>query len=259
MSSPGKSEPAGSRRAVVIPARLFSTRLPEKALLAETGRPLIAHVVERALEAKDLSEGGIARVIVATDDERIAEAARASGGEAAMTSPDHASGTDRVAEVARELSEEIIVNIQGDEPEIDPRTVVKLASLLPDPGGCEMATLAYPVDGARAADEHLVKVIIDSRGRAVYFSRAAIPHHFRGEGEARYHGHVGAYAYTRDVLLALAGMEPAELEKTERLEQLRALDAGIRIRVALVDQAPKGIDTREDYDEFVRRWKRNGR
>ena len=254
MSSPEKSEAA-----VVVPARLLSTRLPEKALLSETGKPLIAHVVERALLAKELSEGRITRVVVATDDERIAEAAREAGAEAAMTSGEHASGTDRVAEVAEHLSEEVVVNIQGDEPEIDPRTVVKLASLLPDRNGCEMATLAYRVERARVSDGNLVKVVIDSCGRAVYFSRAAIPYHFHEDDRTPYYGHIGAYASLRETLLRLARMEPVELETTERLEQLRALDAGVRIRVAVVEEAPKGIDTMEDYREFVGRYKADGR
>jgi 3-deoxy-manno-octulosonate cytidylyltransferase (CMP-KDO synthetase) len=254
LSSPGKSEAA-----VVVPARLLSTRLPEKALLSETGKPLIAHVVERALRAKELSEGRIARVVVATDDERIAAAAREAGAEAAMTSSEHASGTDRVAEVAERLSEEVVVNIQGDEPEIDPRIVVKLAGFLPDRDGCEMATLAFRVERARVSDENLVKVVIDSRGRAVYFSRAAIPYHVREDDRTPYYGHIGAYAFLRETLLRLARMEPVELEKTERLEQLRALDAGIRIRVAVVEEAPKGIDTMQDYREFVRRYESHGR
>ena len=254
MSSPEKSEAA-----VVIPARLASVRLPGKALLSETGKPLIAHVVESALRARELSKGKITRVIVATDDEEIARAAAAAGAEARMTRPGHASGTDRVAEVARGLREEVIVNIQGDEPEIDPRTVVRLADLLPDPDGCEMATLAYEIDRAVVSDENLVKVAIDSRGRAVYFSRAAIPYRLYGDDRTPYYGHIGAYAYMRDALLRLAGMEPVQLEKTERLEQLRALDAGFRIRVAVVEEAPKGVDTEEDYRQFVRRYMSDGR
>lgn len=261
MSSPRKSEavvrPRGSRRAVVIPARLASSRLPEKALLSETGKPLIAHVVQRAVEAKELSEGRITRLIVATDDERIADAARAAGAEAAMTSPEHASGTDRVAEVARNLAEEVVVDIQGDEPEMDPRAIVLLAGLLPDEGGCGMATLAYPVELRRARDPNLVKVVTDSSGKALYFSRSLIPHP-SGDG-ASFLGHVGAYAYLRDVLLRLASMEPSPLENAERLEQLRALEAGVGVRVAVVEESPKGIDTMEDYRDFVERWRRHGR
>ena len=140
---------------------------------------------------------------------------------------------------------------------MDPGAIVLLAGLLPDEGGCKMATLAYPVDVQLARDPNLVKLVADSSGRALYFSRSLIPHP-SGDG-ASFLWHIGAYAYLRDVLLDLAAMEPSPLEKTERLEQLRALDAGIRIRVAVVEEAPKGIDTMQDYLEFVRRYKSHGR
>lgn len=243
--------------AAVIPARLASTRFPAKVLARDTGKYLIQHVCEAVLEARS-----IRRVIVAADDHRIVEAVESFGCEAVMTRSDHASGTDRVAEVAQRLDADIVVNVQGDEPEIDPAVVDRLVSRFDVPD-CKMATLACPfaaVPGGDPADPNAVKVVIDSRGRAMYFSRACIPCARDGvyAGETGPLLHLGAYAYRREFLLHLAALEPATLEQTERLEQLRPLEHGHDIFVTVVDQAVVGIDTPKDYAAFVRRY-RSGR
>jgi len=248
--------------AVLIPARLESTRLPRKLLLAETGRPLIAHTVERALEARDSSDGAIARVVVAADDEALCEAARAAGAEAVLTRRDHTSGTDRIAEAALDFQEDVIVNVQGDEPEISPAHVLTAAMLLE--GAWEpMGTLAYPIRDEDVFKSHsVVKVVGDEAGRALYFSRAPVPYPRDGspvgagglaEGVWGL-GHMGVYVYRREFLLRYPRLPASALEEREKLEQLRALEAGERIRLAVVDP-PDGrpIDTREDYDEFLRR------
>ena len=234
---------------LVVPARYASTRLPGKPLLDETGKPLIVHVLERALQAKLVS-----RAVVATDDERILKAVRAAGGEALMTGGSHTCGTDRIAEVAASFPDELFfVNLQGDEPEIDPADIDLLVSTL-DSAGTDMATLAAPIaDQDAFADPAIVKVVTDSRGDALYFSRAPIPHDRDGDGPAgRYH-HLGIYGFTGDALRRFAALGPTDLERTEKLEQLRALGAGMKIRVALIDSAPPGIDTMEAYRAFVTR------
>ncbi len=263
----------GTGAAVVIPARLESTRLPRKLLLAETGRPLLAHTVERVLRAKAESSGAITRVLVAADDEALVRAAREAGAEAVLTRADHRSGTDRIAEAARALPEDVIVNVQGDEPEIEPAHVLAAATLL-DGRDEPMGTLAYPL---RAEDDfrnpNLVKVVIDREGRALYFSRAPIPFPrtlvrpgrsptcrpregmaaaagWLGEGGWGL-GHMGIYVYRKELLLRYTELPRSSLEERERLEQLRALEAGVPIRVAVVTP-PRGrpVDTPEDYEQF---------
>lgn len=238
-------------RAIVIPARRGASRLPDKPLLAETGRPLIAHCVERALAAE-----GFACVIVATDDEAIAAAAEAAGARGVLTRADHPSGTDRVAEAAASLDAEIIVNLQGDEPEIEPSYLARAAGLLAD-GAAEMATLVTPLDPALLDDPAAVKAVV-AGDRALYFSRAAVPHQRDADGPPppRFL-HLGVYAYRRDALLAWPSMPPSPLERCEKLEQLRALEAGWTIRVAQVPSATPGIDTPADYAAFVARWRAN--
>ncbi len=238
----------------VIPARWASTRLPGKPLAKDTGRYLIQHVYERTLAAR-----AIARVIVATDDHRIVEAVESFGGTAVLTRPDHESGTDRVAEVAQSLDCDVVVNVQGDEPEIEPAALDKLVALFAQ-SECQMATLACPfsaVPGADPVDPDAVKVVVDQRGRALYFSRACIP--CAREGKYIYGVtpllHLGTYAYRRDFLLRLAALPPTALERTERLEQLRALEHGYDIWVALVERAAVGIDTPADYAAFVQRYR----
>jgi 3-deoxy-manno-octulosonate cytidylyltransferase (CMP-KDO synthetase) len=236
------------RTVVVIPARFASTRLPAKPLLRETGKYLIQHVYERAAAAKLP-----AAVLVATDDERIRDAVESFGGTAVMTSPAHPSGTDRIAEVIRRFPADAIVNVQGDEPLLDPDHIDLLAGLL---AKAPVATLATPIrDRAAYADPNCVKVVCDDAGQALYFSRSPIPFVRDGEPDFGEHPplqHLGAYAYTREALLKLAGTPQHPLEKAEKLEQLRLLGTGGRIAVGIVAKAHRGVDTPEDYTAFVR-------
>lgn len=242
------------RVVAVIPARYASSRLPGKPLLAETGKPLIQHVVEAARLSPSLD-----RVIVATDDSRIADTIRAFGGEVVMTRDDHPSGTDRVAEVAAGLPDaQIIVNLQGDEPEITREALDRVVALLKDDPSLPMATLCTPIyDEQIYHDPSCVKVVCSSSGRALYFSRSPIPHHRDGLPQRDPLGwlHLGLYAYRRDFLLGLSALPPSPLERTEKLEQLRVLEAGYPIAVGTVDEPSVGIDTPEDYRRFVARWR----
>jgi 3-deoxy-manno-octulosonate cytidylyltransferase (CMP-KDO synthetase) len=245
----------------VIPARFASTRLPGKPLLSDTGRPLIQHVVEAAQRAKSLG-----RIIVATDDSRIARAVTAFGGEAVMTRSDHATGTDRVAEVAAQLSgARIIVNLQGDEPEVSGDALDRAVALLEDDPGAPMATLATPIrDESTYRDPACVKVVCSHKGRALYFSRSPIPCHRDGlpdptsAGQPVAHLHLGLYAYRRDFLLSIGSLPPSPLEAAEKLEQLRVLDAGYPIAVGVIEEPSIGIDTPDDYRRFVERWRATG-
>jgi 3-deoxy-manno-octulosonate cytidylyltransferase (CMP-KDO synthetase) len=246
-----ESEARTGRVVAVIPARYASSRLPGKPLLRETGRTLIQHVVEAAHRATTLD-----RIIVATDDPRIADAVRAFGGEVAMTRADHPSGTDRVAEVAARLGEaSIIVNLQGDEPEIAGTSIDRLVDLLLDSPKVNMATLATPIDSAEVFnDPSCVKVVLDLDGRALYFSRSPVPCHRDGAGKGQLGLlHLGIYAYRRDFLMGLAKLPPSPLEQAEKLEQLRVLESGHAIAVGVVGERGIGIDTPEDYRRFVQR------
>jgi 3-deoxy-manno-octulosonate cytidylyltransferase (CMP-KDO synthetase) len=242
----------------VIPARFASTRLPGKPLLSETGRPLIQHVVEAARRAKSLE-----RIIVATDHPAIALAVTAFGGEFMMTRADHATGTDRVAEVAARLERaRVIVNLQGDEPEISGAAVDDVVSLLASNADAPMATLATPIrDQAIYRDPACVKVVCSRRERALYFSRSPIPHHrdalpdLGKSPDPVAFLHLGIYAYRREFLLELASLPFGRLEAVEKLEQLRVLEAGYPIAVGIVEEASVGIDTPEDYERFVARWR----
>ena len=238
-----------SRVLGVIPARLDSSRLPGKLLLRETGMSMLEHTYRAASRAGSLDE-----LVVATDSFEIAAEVRRFGGTVEMTG-EHPSGTDRLAEVARRRPGfDVLVNVQGDEPEIDPAAIDTLAAAVTETEA-EMATLSAPLtDPAAFADPANVKVVCDPAGRALLFSRAAIPHPRDGGGvpaEARLH--VGAYAYRRDFLIRLAALPPSRLERVEKLEQLRALEAGATLRVAQIDHAASGVDTRGDYDAFVAR------
>lgn len=237
---------------VVIPARYGSTRFPAKILAAETGRPLVQHVVDQVRKCTRVGE-----VIVATDDERIAAALKPFETRVVMTSPTHPSGTDRIAEVAaRTVTSDVIVNVQGDEPEIEPEIVDALIERLESDRTFDMATAATPFPaGADPADPNLVKAVFAPDGRAVYFSRAPVPFHRDQPAGARpaYHLHLGIYAYRRDFLLKFASWPPTPLETAEKLEQLRALEHGRAIYVLKVGRATHGIDTPEQYAEFVRR------
>jgi 3-deoxy-manno-octulosonate cytidylyltransferase (CMP-KDO synthetase) len=247
------------RVAIIIPARYASSRLPAKPLLRETGKYLIQHVYDRAVEARCATE-----VIVATDDERIYDAVRSFGGRVVMTRADHASGTDRIAEVAAHLECEVVVNLQGDEPQIDPGALDLLAGLLASDARSDMATLAVPItDREVYLSPNVVKVVCDDRGRALYFSRSPIPMVRDGEPDfsaqpPRFLQHLGVYAYRRAFLLNIATAKPHPLELSEKLEQLRVLGMGGTIRVGLVAHAHRGVDTPADYADFVRAY-RDGR
>jgi 3-deoxy-manno-octulosonate cytidylyltransferase (CMP-KDO synthetase) len=237
---------------VVIPARFGSTRFPAKILAADTGIPLVQHVVDRVNRCARV--GG---VIVATDDTRIVQALAPFGTRCVMTRADHPSGTDRIAEVAGGRSDDIIVNVQGDEPEIEPEIIDALISRLEESAD-DMATAAtvFPA-GADVNDPNLVKVVIGLNGQAIYFSRSPIPFHRDADSRAAasYYLHLGIYAYRRNFLLKYAAWPPTPLEQTEKLEQLRALEHGATIYVHRVQRATHGIDTKEQYEEFVKRFK----
>ncbi|HWL92516.1 MAG TPA: 3-deoxy-manno-octulosonate cytidylyltransferase [Phycisphaerae bacterium] len=237
----------------VIPARYASSRFPGKPLARQTGKYLIQHVVERVSAARSISE-----IVVATDDRRIFDAVVSFGGRAAMTREDHPSGTDRVAEVAATLDAELIVNVQGDEPEIDPASIDRLVTRMASDSQVPIGTLACPFSAdADPRDSNAVKVVVDQRGRALYFSRSLIPYPRESMGApdsaADWLLHVGIYAYRRDFLFTLAGLPPTPLEQIEKLEQLRVLENGYPIAVTIVSHAAAGIDTPEDYAAFVAR------
>lgn len=242
----------------VIPARFASTRFPGKPLVADTGKCLIQHVYERASRASEVDT-----VVVATDDERIVAAVNAFGGVAVMTRADHPSGTDRVAEVAARFQCDIIVNVQGDEPEIEPSHIDYLVTRLAEEKTASIATLACPfavLSGADPRDPNTVKVVLDVHGQAIYFSRAMIPYPRTHQTTGALHQpspyllHLGIYAYRRECLLKLAKLPPTGLERTEMLEQLRWMEHGYEIAVGIVDSASVGIDTPEDYAAFVQRY-----
>ncbi len=231
----------------VIPARYASTRLPGKPLVPLAGKPMIQHVWERVRRAEKLSG-----VVVATDDERIARAVREFGGEAVMTRSDHRSGTERVAEVAAAPSSAeagIFVNVQGDEPLIDPAAVDAAVRLLEDDAAARVGTLAVPIANPKdIVDPNIVKVVLDFQGNALYFSRAPIPW-VRGDGarmQARHLKHLGLYVFRREALLKFPTFPQGELEQLEQLEQLRWLENGWKIRVAETTYDSVSVDTPDD-------------
>lgn len=236
--------------AVIIPARYDSTRFPGKPLCPLKGKPLIQHVYENSMQSRLAGE-----VIVATDSETIFERVLAFGGKAVMTSRKHPSGTDRIAEVAASLDYDIIVNVQGDEPLIHPDMIDSVITALDD-SRASIGTLIKKIeDPAEISDYNVVKVVFDKENFAVYFSRAPIPfraHHSEIRAP-QYYKHIGIYSYRRDVLLALAGMEPTELEKIEKLEQLRAIENGMKIKIKETFLETFGVDTPEDL-ERVEKW-----
>ncbi len=240
------------RTAIVIPARYASSRLQGKPLLRSTGKYLVQHVYERACQARRADT-----VVVATDDPRIVAAVESFGGKCAMTRRDHPSGTDRVAEVAASLDADIVVNLQGDEPQIDPAAIDLLPELLEKDCEAATATLAAPITSEDSyRDPNCVKVVRDDQGRALYFSRSPIPHVRDGRPDfnglpVQFLQHIGVYAYRREFLLQLAAQPPASLEKLEKLEQLRVLKLGRRIQVGIVSHAYRGVDTFEDYQRFA--------
>ncbi len=241
---------------LVIPARRRSLRLPDKMLLRETGRTVVQHTYEAACRAV-LPDA----VVVATDDLEIAREARGFGAAVVMTSPDCPSGTDRVAEAVGKMpAAELIVNLQGDEPDVDPAAIDRLIESLRDSPECSMATLAAPIrERAKLFDPACVKVVFDGSGRAIYFSRSPLPHPREWHDKLltaeppSFFQHIGVYAYRRDLLLSLSQLPVGRLERLEKLEQLRVLESGRSIQVVAVDHAAAGIDTPEDYAEFVER------
>ena len=225
----------------VIPARYASTRLPGKPLKDICGKPMICRVFERAKLAKNISD-----VIVATDDERIFQAVEKNSGRAMMTRADHKTGTDRLAEVAEKFSDaDVVINVQGDEPLIEPALIEELARQFEDEN-LQMATVATEMtDAEEMNNPNNVKVVIDKNNNALYFSRSLIPYP-RNVGKAKVFKHIGIYAYRRNFLLDYAKMQPTELEQAESLEQLRALENGYKIRVIKSDCKFIGVDTEED-------------
>jgi 3-deoxy-manno-octulosonate cytidylyltransferase (CMP-KDO synthetase) len=234
----------------VIPARFKSTRLEGKVLADIGGKPMVRHVYERALRSGCLDE-----VLVAADDERILAAVKEFGGKAVMTAESHTSGTDRVAEVAQRTDADVVVNVQGDEPMLDPAMIEELVAPFRSSPGLDMVTIKKRVlEESEFADPSVVKVVTDRVGFALYFSRSLIPYPRRRTGDFKVFEHVGLYAYTRECLLKLASLPPTPLEEAESLEQLRALENGVRILV--VETACEGellsVDTQADL-ERVRR------
>lgn len=241
---------------IVIPARLASTRLPEKLLLRETGKTVLQHTFEAA--SKAVRPSGIT---IAVDNERLLAEAQSFGGQGVLTDPNLQSGTDRVAAVAAQMPDvDIFCNVQGDEPEISACAIDLVTELLESNPRAQVATLAAPIrDARRLEDPACVKVVRDHQQRALYFSRSPIPH-ARCWDEAALHSdppiflqHIGLYAYRREFLMQLSSMPASPLEQLEKLEQLRFLQAGCQVLVGLIDHAPKGIDTPSDYREFVQR------
>ena len=240
--------------AVIIPARYGSVRFPGKALADLCGKPLIQHVWERASRA---ACAGLC--VVATDDERIAAAVRGFGGRVVMTAASHRSGTDRLAEAAEKLGLsrcDLVVNVQGDEPLVDPADVDLLAGLMSRDARVQMGTLACPLaDDSDVSDPNVVKVVVDDAGRALYFSRSPLPGWRRGEDAASRAvmlSHVGMYAYRVGFLRVFAAMPPGRLEQAEGLEQLRALERGFGIAVAVTEGRTVGVDTPADLAAAAR-------
>lgn len=237
------------RIAGVIPARFGSTRLEGKPLVDIQGKPMIQHVYECACKARSLSQ-----VLVATDDERVLRAVGEFGGTAVMTSPDHVSGTDRIAEVAGRLAADIVVNIQGDEPLLEPAIIDECVEPMLNDPAVVMATVMKQIPESSYQDPGVVKVVCDLKGRALYFSRSLLPYPRNRTDAFRVFEHLGVYAYTKDFLLRFAKLPPTPLERIEGLEQLRALEHGFPIHV--VETQSRGelvsVDTLEDLEQVRR-------
>ena len=224
----------------VIPARYHSSRLPGKALIKISGKPLIQWVYERAVRASLLDD-----LLVATDDVRILQAVEEFGGKAVMTCSDHLSGTDRVAEVAQLIRAEVFVNIQGDQPLISPDTIDQICSSFRQGSAVQVTTARVEItNGGSIQDPCVVKVVVDLNDKALYFSRSVIPYSL--QDGARFYKHLGIYAYRREFLLRLSQLKPSTLEKNESLEQLRFLENGISIRVIEVEEDSVDVNTQED-------------
>jgi 3-deoxy-manno-octulosonate cytidylyltransferase (CMP-KDO synthetase) len=244
------------KAAIIIPARLHSSRLPRKLLLNRSGKTLIQHTYEAALQASLASH-----VCVAADCEEIANAIRRFGGNVVLTNPDHACGTDRIAEAALARAEfDVIVNVQGDEPELSGRSIDQVISLLGSTSNAVVSTLATPIrDKGKLFDPACVKVVFDQQGHALYFSRSPIPccrewnDALLSASHSYFYQHIGIYAYRREFLQRFVTLARPSLEQLESLEQLRILYAGYQISVGVTEEVSVGIDTPADYEEFVSR------
>jgi len=237
-----------ARVVALVPARFQSTRFPGKPLALIDGRPMIEHVVRRASEARLVDA-----VAVATDDQRIADAVHAFGGTAVLTAASHTSGTERLAEVASELESEIVVNVQGDEPLLPGDAIDEVVRLLLEDPEAVMGTLRRRLHSARDAESpDVVKVVVDTDGAALYFSRLPVPFVRQDAPRPPLWGHIGLYSYRRPFLITLAGLPPTPLEQAEGLEQLRALEHGYRIRTAETGAETIGVDTPEDLERVKR-------
>ncbi len=236
----------------VIPARFASTRLPGKPLADIAGKPMIVRVYERVMQAQKPAE-----VIAAVDDQRVLDAVISAGGRAVMTKKDHPTGTDRLAEVAVKCPDaDVIINVQGDEPLIDPQIIDDLAQQFLDDENLQMATVKTPMAEDEKAKPGNVKVVTDKNGYALYFSRSLLPYPREATGVTVYK-HIGIYGYRRDFLLKYAKMQPTPLEQTESLEQLRALENGYKIKVIATDKHFVGVDTKEDLELVNEIYSRN--
>ncbi len=238
----------------VIPARYGSTRFPGKVLTDILGKPMIQWVYER------VKKSSVDFVCVATDDERVAEAVAEFGGDYVMTSADHPSGTDRVHEAVRKKApeSEIIINVQGDEPLIPPELISRLSEIMKENPEIEMATIAVPCRREEIADNpNVVKITIDKSSNALYFSRAPIPFLRTGGTDTNLYRHWGIYAFRRDTLDRFVSLPESSLEKCEKLEQLRALENGIRIKVLLAERPTVGVDTPEDLETLKEHLRKN--
>lgn len=231
----------------IIPARYGSTRFEAKVLADIAGKPMIRHVWERASQSRLLDD-----LVIACDDERILKKAEGFGAKAILTAKTHASGSDRLAEAAgimKLASDDIIVNIQGDEPMIEPSVIDALAQALADDESCSMATVVKVIDNpADIQNPNIVKAVLDNNGCALYFSRAAIPYNRDGKGKETYYKHLGLYSYRKDFLLTFTRMPKSRLEETEQLEQLRVLEAGYKIKTVETDVDTIAVDTAEDWE-----------
>lgn len=226
------------RCVAVIPARYGSSRLPGKPLVDILGKPMVQHVYERVCQVTGLDE-----VIVATDDDRIVEAVKAFGGRAIKTSADHPSGTDRLVEVMGKVPADLYLNVQGDEPLVNPAHLATLVDAMRNSPATQVATLCHPIPSSEADNPNVVKVVRNRLGDALYFSRAKVPFVREGGRETQYFKHVGVYAYSAQALASFPSLPSSELENAELLEQLRLMDAGIAIRVLEIDHAAPGVDT----------------
>lgn len=236
-----------NRVVVLIPARMASTRFPGKPLVDLCGKPMIQWVYEKSCRAQDVDD-----VVVATCDREIYDAVYGFGGKAVMTSDRHNSGTDRLAEAAKEVDADIIVNVQGDEPLMDPSNISLVTKALISDSEASMASLMYSISESEAEDPNLVKVVVNKAGRAMYFSRSMIPYQRKPLESLSVYGHAGIYAYRKEFLFTFSGLSPTPLEQCECLEQLRALEHGYSIVMAQTKARPVGVDTVEDMHQVIK-------